>query len=122
MGYGDGPYGAGIYGLGTVTPSLAVVKAYLVDKVTATDAQALSALGAEWQAQTNACTVPAVYPADLLEALCRRVAHNLALRGLPLGVQAVISAGGVATNYVAGLDAEVRRLEAPYRKRRTVLG
>lgn len=53
---------------------------------------------------------------DLAEALNRRVAHNLALRNLPLGVQASISEGGVATNKVAGLDAEVAVKEAPYRR------
>ena len=44
------------------------------------------------------------------------MAHNLALRALPLGVQASISDMAVATTRVGGLDAEVARLEAPYRK------
>jgi hypothetical protein len=89
-----------------------------------------SALDAETVAQANVCRIPTVtdpdtlvvtldYPAALLEALYRRVAHNLALRGLPLGVQASITDGAVATTLVGGTDAEVRRLEAPYRKRVT---
>lgn len=59
---------------------------------------------------------PAPYPADLAEALFRRVSHNLAVRRLPLGVQANISEMAVATTRVGGTDAEVRRLEAPYRR------
>lgn len=54
---------------------------------------------------------------DLNEALFRRVAHNLALRTLPLGVQASLAEGAVATTRVGGTDAEVRRLEAPFRRR-----
>ena len=59
---------------------------------------------------------PLPYPDDLAEALMRRVAHNLALRALPLGVEATLSDSAVATTRVGGTDAEVRRLEAPYRK------
>ena len=57
-----------------------------------------------------------IYTGALREALFRRCAHALALQALPLGVQASISDGAVATNYVGGTDAEVKRLEAPYRK------
>lgn len=62
---------------------------------------------------------PLPYPADLAEALCRRVAHNLAVRALPLGVQATVTDMAALNTYVGGTDAEVRRLELPY-KRRTV--
>lgn len=65
---------------------------------------------------TVAADVHDVWPGDLVEALYRRVAHTLALRALPLGFQATVSEGGVATNSVGGTDAEVRRLEAPYRR------
>lgn len=70
------------------------------------------------EAATATATVVASvsWPADLVEALYRRVAHNLALRGLPLGVQASFATSSVATNRVGGTDAEVRRLEAPYRR------
>jgi hypothetical protein len=62
-------------------------------------------------------TIPGAYPEDLTEALYRRVAHNLSMRALPLGIQANISEMAVSTTRVGGLDAEVARLEAPYRKR-----
>jgi hypothetical protein len=89
-----------------------------------------SAYDAEEKAQGRACKIPLNpaydpddqdseqydYPADLIEALYRRVAHNLALRALPLGVQATLSDSAVATTRVGGLDAEVRRLEAPFRR------
>lgn len=73
---------------------------------------------AEIEAQANVCRLPAdgAYPKPLRDALGRRVAHNLAVRDLPLGVQATVSDMAVATRQVGGLDPEVRRLEAPYRK------
>ena len=113
----------------TTPPDLAAVKAYLdLADGLADDAEISSALAAETAAQAAVCTIPVVpvdpddpdagdvYADDIAEALFRRVAHNLALRGLPLGVQASLADGYVATNRVGGTDAEVRRLEAPYRK------
>lgn len=92
-----------------------------------TDEAIAAALAAETEAQSRVCTIApewlteeGAYPADLAEALCRRVAHNLALRALPLGVQTTLTDGAVAATRVGGSDAEVRRLEAPYR--RLVLG
>jgi hypothetical protein len=77
-----------------------------------------SAISAETAAQAKVVRVPdAGYSSDLIEALCRRVAHNLAVRPLALGVQVQLSDTAIASNNVGGLDAEVRRLEAPYRKR-----
>lgn len=75
---------------------------------------------AEKSAQRSVCRVPAddaEWPDALREALCRRVAHNLALRALPLGVQSAITDSAIATTRVGGTDAEVKRLEAPHRKR-----
>jgi hypothetical protein len=111
------------------TPSVTDCETYLGD-VSWTTAEITSAYNAEDKAQRARCTIPTVtdpvtlvvsedYPEDLIEALYRRVAHNLALRGLPLGVQASITDGAVATTQVGGTDAEVRRLEGPYRKRVT---
>lgn len=100
-------------------PDLPAVKAYLGPDVTWGDSEITEALTAETAAQARACRIPDgtdAYPADLDEALCRRVAHNLALRGLPLGVQASVSDMAVATTRVGGMDAEVRRLEGPWRK------
>lgn len=107
-------------------PDVPAVKDYLGTDHSWTDAQVEAALEAETAAQARVVkfppdpadpAAPLPYPADLAEALCRRVAHNLALRALPLGVQATISEMAVATTSVGGTDAEVRRLERPHRKR-----
>jgi hypothetical protein len=85
-----------------------------------TPADISSAYAAEKSAQKDRCRVPAdadPWPDALAEALKRRVQHNLALRGLPLGLQASISDMTVQTTRVGGTDAEVARLEGPYRKR-----
>lgn len=111
------------------TPSVADATTYLGE--TSWSAEEIeSAYDAEESAQRRRCKIPQDvtdplnpvddYPADLIEALYRRVAHNLALRALPLGVSTTLSESAVATDRVGGLDAEVRRLEAPYR--RLVLG
>lgn len=54
-------------------------------------------------------------PVDLDEALCRRVAANLARRTIPLGLTDASGDAG-SRAYVPGTDPEVRRLEAPYRR------
>lgn len=103
-------------------PDVTAVTEYLGDTSWTPDAIA-AAYAAERAAQAAACRlpvdvdgVPQPYPDDLAEALCRRVAHNLALRALPLGVAANFADSAVATNRVGGLDAEVARLEGPYRR------
>lgn len=102
-------------------PTVELVELYLADQGGSWDETAIaSAFAAEKAAQRSVCKVPAEdedWPEDLVEALGRRVAHNLALRALPLGVQATISEAAATTTRVGGTDAEVRRLEAPYRKR-----
>jgi hypothetical protein len=106
-------------------PDLPTVLTYLGTDSSWASEEVESALAAETAAQArvvkfppdpDAPAEPLPYPADLAEALCRRVAHNLALRALPLGVQATISEMAVATTSVGGTDAEVRRLERPHRK------
>lgn len=105
-------------------PAIDVVKTYLGAIIANTDDEIQGALDSERVAQAKVCRIPVdadpaspqPYPADLAEALCRRVAHNLALRSLPLGIQANIADGAVSTNRVGGTDAEVSRLERPYRK------
>lgn len=77
-----------------------------------------SALAAETAAQAAVCVVPAAgaqWPADLLEALYRRVAHNLAVRRNPNGLEIAESEFGVTGLRVGGNDPEVNRLEAPHR-------
>lgn len=96
--------------------NLEAVKEYLGPDTQWSDSDIQSALDAEAAAQAKRVTYPDPVPADLDEALCRRVAHNLALRPLPLGLATSISEISVATNNVGGLDAEVRRLESPYRR------
>jgi hypothetical protein len=101
-------------------PSVEQVTEYLTSgngpSASFTVQEVTDALAAETAAQAKACTIPDPFPADLAEALKRRVAHNLALRGLPLGIQASISEVAVTTTRVGGLDAEVARFERPYRK------
>lgn len=99
-------------------PTAEDVQAYLGPGPAWGEAEIRSALAAERAAQAAACAVPtdgADWPADLAEALCRRVAANLAVRGLPLGIQASMTEMAVATSRVGGGDREVERLEAPHR-------
>ncbi len=55
---------------------------------------------------------PTYLPADLKEALLRRVSRNLALRALPIGQQTGLD-GGPGLR-VSRVDPEIIRLEAPY--------
>lgn len=80
----------------------------------ATDEELASALAAETGAQFDVCRIPGVYPIALREALLRRCARNLALRGLPLAVLRGDSESG--DTVLPGSDPEVRRLEKPWRK------
>lgn len=107
-------------------PDIDAVLGYLGTDHSWTNDQVQSALDAEQAAQAAVVRFPAdpappagplPYPADLAEALFRRVAHNLAVRALPLGVQATVTDAAALATYVGGTDAEVKRLEAPYRKR-----
>lgn len=91
-------------------PTLPEVKEYLGVSGSA-DAEVISALAAETAAQQSRCRVTP-YSADLREALMRRVARNLAMRNVPLGVQ-MSEVGGT---FVGSVDPEVRRLEAPRRR------
>jgi hypothetical protein len=112
-------------------PALADVQSYLgADAPTWDETTIEDALSAETLAQSRICRVPHAtdpdtgadlgpdYPADLAEALYRRVQHNLALRALPLGIQTSLTDMAVSTANVGGTDAEVRRLERPFRKRK----
>lgn len=105
-------------------PDLVACKAYLGDGSSYSDTEVENARAAELVAQMNACKIPAdldplnpqPYPADLAEALKRRILRNLTMKALPLGLQTSMSEAAVSTIRV-GQDPEVRRLEAPYRKR-----
>jgi len=97
-------------------PDTAAVKVYL-GETSYSDAEIGAALAAELAAQSRVAKQPAAdvaWPADLAEALFRRVARNLALRMLPLAVlQGDAEAGSLTP---PGRDPEVRRLEAPHRR------
>jgi hypothetical protein len=97
-------------------PDLIAVKAYLGDSSSYSDGEVSNALAAEQAAQAAVCKVPDTWPANLAEALKRRVARNLYMKSLPSGLETAASEAGVATVRV-GSDPEIRRLEAPHRKR-----
>lgn len=94
-------------------PDLAEVKVYL-GAVSASDTQIQDALDAETDAQRSACRVPAAYPNDLRQALKRRVACNLAKRGIPLAV--IPGDADVDPTRPPRDDPEVQRFEKPWRR------
>lgn len=102
-------------------PTTNEVASYLADAGMTPETGVLEAVyAAEKAAQAGVCVVPAdadVWPSDLAEALMRRCAHNLAVRSLPLGFQAVVTDTAATSRNVGGTDAEVRRLELPYKRR-----
>jgi hypothetical protein len=83
-------------------------------KTSFTDEQVEDALAAEAADQRGRCTVPAAYPADLAQALMRRVAVNLARRALPLGVLQGDAEAGSTSSFLPYRDPEVRRFESKY--------
>lgn len=109
-------------------PDRAAVKAYLrIDADdTSRDNEIDDALAAEIIAQRDVLRAaafgvdpeppadPVAYPANIAQALKRRVARNLALRGVPLAVLQGSADAGPTT--LPGTDPEVRRLEAKYRR------
>lgn len=100
---------------GTGMPTTDDVADYLGDSAASWTTEELQdALDAEAAAQRSLCRVGAVYPADLRQALLRRVTRNLALRALPLAVLRGDAEGG--DTILPGRDPEVRRLEAPHRR------
>lgn len=94
--------------------SLVNLKLYL-GTTTFSDTELTNALATETAAQLARCRMPAIVPAELVEALKRRVQCNLARRGLPLGLTGA-SGDGDSPAYLPGNDPEVRRLEAPWRR------
>jgi hypothetical protein len=74
------------------------------------------ALDAEQAAQRRVCRVDPSYPADLREALLRRVQRNLALRPNALAMFRGDADAGDAQSPLPRYDPEVSRLERPYRK------
>jgi len=108
-------------------PTSAEAGVYLAAQGATWDEDAVSAaFDAELLAQRRVCRIPQDttdpdnpvddYPDDLTEALFRRVAHNLAVRNIPLGVQTQLSEAASVVTRIGGTDAEVKRLEAPFRR------
>lgn len=93
--------------------TLADVQAYLGD-VSWTGPEIQTALDAERAAQAAACRIDD-YGHDLREALCRRVARNLAARAVPVAQFTSFEGGGTSTR-VPKSDPEIARLEGPYRR------
>lgn len=90
------------------------VRAYLGAAAAQWDDDELSsALAAENNDQATKCRIPTVRPEALDEALKRRVARNLAMRKVPLG----IAASEIEATQVRAMDPEIKRFEAPYRRR-----
>lgn len=114
-GYGAADFAAYVSATtpGTAMPDADDVDDYLGEHSWTAD-ELSDALDAEAAAQRSVCRVPAAYPADLRQALLRRVARNLAMRRLPLAMPDSDSEGG--PTFVPGNDPEVRRLERPWRR------
>lgn len=93
--------------------TVAQMRGYLVD-TSADDGEIADALDAERFAQASRCRID-TYTPDLLQALKRRVARNLAARRVPVATFTAFD-GGQTSQRVPANDAEVRRLEAPYRR------
>lgn len=91
---------------------LTAVKAYLGTAATQwADPELTRTLAVETLAQSRRLRVPSPRPADLDEALLRRVSRNLALRKLPLG----IAVSEIEATRVGARDPEITRLEGPYK-------
>jgi hypothetical protein len=95
-------------------PDMSAVKSYLGD-TSSTDEEISDALSAETAAQTRSCAIPVDYPEDLAQALKRRVARNLAARAVPVASFTSFEGGGTSAR-VPKVDAEITRLEAPFRR------
>ncbi|HYF74137.1 MAG TPA: hypothetical protein VD864_15000 [Nocardioides sp.] len=95
-------------------PTTADAIDYMGDSSSWGDADVADALQAELAAQETKCRIPAGWPADIKHALFRRVQRNLAMRNLPLGLTTPDADG--QRDRVPGWDAEIRRLEGPYRR------
>jgi hypothetical protein len=108
-------------------PTLEEVRAWIQVPVSAlSDEQLQQVIDAELALQMSGIVVPDTpeppdppvpYPPELEQALFRRVAHQVALRGLPLGIISDVESAPIQA---AAWDSEVARLEQPWQ--RMVLG
>lgn len=82
-----------------------------------TDDQLAQVIAAEALLQARLCKVPddpEALPPDLVQAIYRRVAREVAARGVPLGMLGADTEYGTAR--LGRFDAEIQRLEGPSRK------
>lgn len=99
---------------GVDVPDLAYVKEYLRDGAAPwSDDEIADALATETGRQRDACTIPLAYPAQLREALCRRVQRNLAMRALPLAYR--VDGEGQAVR-MSRHDPVIKEIEDHYPK------
>lgn len=99
-------------------PSIADIRAWCqVGPTVVTDEMLGTVRDAEIELQSAACTglgelYPGEMPSSLAQALMRRVARQLAARGVPLGVTGADEYGPMV---LPAYDTEIARLEAPWR-------
>ena len=100
-------------------PDVAAVRAYPgaeEDLAAWDDTEIEGALATETLNQARVCDVPANYPADLAEALCRRTVLNLARRRHLIDGDNATDDAVIPAPPPLSRDPEVRRLEAPHRR------
>jgi hypothetical protein len=105
-------------GLRASPPPLDDVRAWIkVPATILTDEQLQQVIAAEALIQARLCRVPQdpeALPPDLVQAIYRRVAREVAARGVPLGMLGADAEYGTAR--LGRFDAEIQRLEGPSRK------
>ena len=79
-----------------------------------TDEQLAQVIAAETLIQARLVRVPETMTEDLVQAIYRRVAREVAARGVPLGILGADSEYGPTR--IARWDSEIERLEGPSRK------
>lgn len=99
-------------------PSVSEVRAWCqISAASLADAQLQQVMDAEQANQALSCRVPELvddFPPALAQAIYRRVAREVAGRGVPLGLVGD-AASEAGAQRLATFDAEVERLEGPYR-------
>lgn len=96
-------------------PPIDDVRAWI--KVPATllnDAQLQQVIDAEALIQARLCSTTDPLTSDLVQAIYRRVAREVAARGVPLGMLGTDTEYGTAR--LTRFDAEIERLEGPNRR------
>lgn len=96
-------------------PDVAAVRSWSsVTTASLSDDQVQQIIDTEAALQAACCVWEDDYPISLAQALLRRAAREIAARQLPLGLSAD-TGGEYAPVRLPSFDAEIERLEAPYR-------